>query len=185
MSKIIAAAAIRGAHKIVKQAEEILSRAIEAKGKECPVEFPNTGYYIPIIYSMTGIAIETLGDFEKVMEEEVKPLLPELVDEDLWVPYLGPALDAGMATLFAEEIIEGCKYLIGPDPVSGIWLGAADDMILRERGIQFVDGTAPGFAAVVGSAPDVETAIDIARKLQERCLYVFMSAHHNGTSFAE
>jgi len=184
MSKIIASAAIRGAYKIAKQAEDILARAIKEKGKDCKVEFPNTGYYIPIIYSMTGKAVETLADFEEVMVE-VKGLLPPLVDDDFWVPYLGHALDAGMATLFAEEIIEACKYLVGPHPVDGIWLGAADDVILRERGIQFVDGTAPGFAAVVGAAPDVETAVTIARKLQERSLYVFMSAHHNGTSFAE
>ena len=185
MSKIITSAAIRGAYKIVKQAEEILSRSIAEKGKDASVEFPNTGYYMPVIYSMTGRAVEKLSDFEEVMAEEIKPLLPELVDDDVWLPYLGPALDAGMATLFAEEIIEACKYLIGPNPVEDIWLGAADDVILRERGIQFVDGTAPGFAAVVGAAPDVETAVSIARKLQEKCLYVFMSAHHNGTSFAE
>jgi len=184
MSKIIASAAIRGAHKIAKQAEDILKKAIKEKGKDCRVEFPNTGYYMPIIYSMTGRAVEKLADFEEVMQE-VKDLLPPLVDDDLWLPYLGQALDAGMATLFAEEIIEGCKYLIGPNPVDGIWLGAADDIILRERGIQFVDGTAPGFAAVVGAAPDVKTAVDIARKLQERCLYVFMHAHNNGTTFAE
>ncbi len=184
MSKIIASAAIRGAHKIAKQAESILARAIKEKGQDCRVEFPNTGYYIPIIYSMTGIAVEKLADFQVVMQE-IKGLLPPPVDEDLWVPYLGQALDAGMATLFAEEIIEACKYLIGPNPVDDIWLGAADDVILRERGIQFVDGTAPGFAAIVGAAPDVETAVTIARKLQERCLYVFMSAHNNGTSFAE
>ena len=185
MSKIIASAAIRGAYEIVRQAEDILSRAIKEKGEDCPVAFPNTGYYIPIIYSMTGRAVEKLSDFEDVMAKEIKPLLPELVDDELWIPYLGPALDAGMATLFAEEIIEACKYIIGPNPVDDIWLGAADDVILRERGIQFVDGTAPGFAAVVGAAPDVETAVDIARKLQERCLYVFMSAHHNGTTFSE
>ncbi|MHC4911776.1 MAG: acetyl-CoA decarbonylase/synthase complex subunit alpha/beta [Planctomycetota bacterium] len=184
MSKIIASAAIRGAHKIAKQAEEKLAQAIKEKGEDCPVAFPNTGYYIPIIYSMTGIAVEKLADFEEVMNQ-VKDLLPEMVDDDLWTPYLGPALDAGMATLFAEEIIEACKYIIGPNPVDDIWLGAADDVILRERGIQFVDGTAPGFAAIAGAAPDVETAVDIARKLQERCLYVFMSAHHNGTTFAE
>jgi acetyl-CoA synthase len=184
MSKIIASAAIRGAHKIAKQAEDNLQRAIEEKGRDCPVAFPNTGYYIPIIYSMTGQAVEKLSDFEQVMER-IKGLLPPLVDDDLWLPYLGPALDAGMATLFAEEIIEACKYLIGPNPVDDLWLGAADDVILRERGIQFVDGTAPGFAAVVGAAPDVKTAVDIALKLQQRCLYVFMHAHHNGTSFAE
>jgi acetyl-CoA synthase len=184
MSKIIASAAIRGSHKIAKQAEDILTKAIKEKGEDCKVEFPNTGYYMPIIYSMTGRAVEKLADFKEVMKE-VKDLLPPLVDDDLWVPYLGQALDAGMATLFAEEIIEACKYLIGPNPVDDIWLGAADDVILRERGIQFVDGTAPGFAAVAGAAPNVETAVNIARKLQERCLYVFMSAHHNGTTFAE
>ncbi|MBN1973555.1 MAG: CO dehydrogenase/CO-methylating acetyl-CoA synthase complex subunit beta [Sedimentisphaerales bacterium] len=184
MSKIIASAAIRGAHKIAKQAEEILSKAIEQKGFDCPVEFPNTGYYLPIIYSMTGIPIKTLADFEQVTQE-INNLLPPFVDDDLWLPYLGHTLDAGMATLFAEEIIEACKYLIGPNPVDDIWLGAADDVILRERGIQFVDGTAPGFAAIAGAAPDVETAVTIARKLQERRLYVFMSAHNNGTTFAE
>ncbi len=184
MSRIIASAAIRGAHKIAKQAEDILAKAIEEKGKDCKVEFPNTGYYIPIIYSMTGKAVEKLSDFEPVMAR-IKELLPEEVDEELWLPYLGPTLDAGMATLFAEEIIEACKYLIGPNPVDGIWLGAADAIILRERGIQFVDGTAPGFAAIVGAAPDVKTAVEIARKLQERSLYVFMAAGNNGTSFAE
>jgi acetyl-CoA synthase len=184
MSKIIASAAIRGAHKIAKQAQDILARAIKEKGEDCHVEFPNTGYYIPIIYSMTGRAVEKLADFKEVMDR-IRDLLPPPVDDDLWVPYLGQALDAGMATLFAEEIIEACKYLIGPNPVNDIWLGAADDVILRERGIQFVDGTAPGFAAIAGAAPDVETAVNIARKLQERCLYVFMSAHNNGTTFAE
>jgi acetyl-CoA synthase len=185
MSRIIASAAIRGAHKIVKQAEDILAKVIKEKGKDARVEFPNTGYYIPIIYSMTGRAVETVADLEEVMVEEVKPLLPEPVSEDLWLPYLGPVLDAGMTALFAEEIIEACKYLIGPNPVDGIWLGAADDVILRERGIQFVDGSAPGFAAIVGAAPDVETAVEIARKCQERSLYVFMCAHNNGTTFAE
>jgi acetyl-CoA synthase len=184
MSKLIASSAIRGAHKIAKQAEDFLTRAIQAKGRDSRVEFPNTGYYLPIIYSMTGRTVETLADLEGVMEE-IRGLLPPLVDEDFWTPYLGPALDAGMATLFAEEVIEACKYLIGPNPVQDIWLGAADDIILRERGIQFVDGTAPGFAAIVGAAPDVETAVTIARKLQERSLYVFMCAHHNETSFAE
>jgi len=184
MSKIIASAAIRGAHKVAKEAEDILTQAISKKGEDCKVEFPNTGYHMPIIYSMTARPVEKLADFKEVMQD-VKGLLPPPVDDDLWLPYLGQALDAGMATLFAEEIIEACKYLIGPNPVDDIWLGAADDIILRERGIQFVDGTAPGFAAIVGAAPDVKTAVNIARKLQERYLYVFMCAHNNGTTFAE
>lgn len=184
MSRIIASAAIRGAHKIAKQAEQMLEKAIEEKGGDCRVEFPNTAYYLPIIHSMLGLVPQTLDDLEPVMAE-VKRLLPAPVSDEMWLPYLGPALDAGMATLFAEEVIEACKYLIGPNPVSNIWLGAADDVILRERGIQFVDGSAPGFAAIVGSAPDVETAVKIALKCQQRSLYVFMCGHNNGTTFAQ
>ncbi len=184
MSRIIASAAIRGAHEIAKEAEQTLAKAIEKHGKDCKVEFPNTAYYLPIIYSMTGREVQTLADMELVLQE-VRTLLPEPVNQEMWLPYLGPTLDAGMAALFAEEIIEACKYLIGPNPVSDIWLGAADDVILRERGIQFVDGSAPGFAAIVGAAPDVETAVKIALKCQERSLYVFMCGHNNGTTFSQ
>ena len=56
-----------------------------------------------------------------------------------------------------------------------IWLGAADDTILRKRGVEFVDGTAPGFAAIVGAAPDPETAKKIAEEYQMKnhlCLHV-------------
>jgi acetyl-CoA synthase len=185
MSKIICSAAIRGAHKIVQQAEDKLKDAIAQKGKDHKVEFPNTGYFFPIILSMTGREVKTLEELQPILEE-AKALLPEVPTEEHWLPYLGHTLDAGMATLFAEEIIEGCKYLIGPNPVEGIWLGAADDIILRERGIEFVDGTAPGFAAVVGGAPDADTAVKIARELQEKNLYVFMcDKGANGLRFAE
>ncbi|MFQ5956276.1 MAG: CO dehydrogenase/CO-methylating acetyl-CoA synthase complex subunit beta, partial [Candidatus Brocadiales bacterium] len=184
MSRIIASAAIRGAHKIVKRAEDKLNETIANKGKDHKVEFPNTGYFFPIIYSMTGMEVNTLAEFQPVLER-AKGMLPPIPSEKHWLPYLGQALDAGMATLFAEEIIEACKYVIGPNPVEGIWLGAADDVILRERGIEFVDGTAPGFAAIVGAAPDADTAVKIARELQEKNLYVFMSAETHGVSFAE
>ena len=184
MSKLICSAAIRGAHNIVARAEQKLNETIEQLGADQTVEYPNTGYYIPIIYGMTGREVTKLSDFQPVLEE-TKELLPPIVAEQTWVPYLGHALDAGMATLWAEEIIEACKYLVGPNPVDGIWLGAADDVIMRERGIEFVDGTAPGFAAIVGAAPDNATAVKIARELQEKSLYVFMSSETNGISFAE
>ena len=184
MSRIIASAAIRGAHSIVKQAEEKLREAIESKGKDAKVEYPDTGYYLPIVYSATAFEVKTLGDCEVALGH-ARALLPPVPEEKIYLPYLGWALDAGIATLFAEEVIEACKYLIGPNPVDGIWLGAATDVILRERGIEFVDGTAPGFAAVVGAAPTNEIAVTIARELQEKNLYVFMSGNTNGKSFAE
>jgi acetyl-CoA synthase len=192
MSKIIASAAIRGAHKIVTQAEKKWQEAMDRWGANEPVGFPSTAYYLPVIYGISGIKVEKLGDMEQVLKE-CKSLLPPPVKEEHPLPYLAPALDAGMATFFAEEIIEAVRYLEQPDfytkqedPTdSNIWLGAADDVILRKRGIEFVDGTAQGFAAILGAAPTLEIAANIAAELQEKNLYVFMCGEYNGKRFAE
>jgi acetyl-CoA synthase len=184
MSKIIASSAIRGAHEIVSRAKDYLAQAIAARGAACAVEFPDTAYSLPVIYSLMGRRVDRLADMRPVLEE-CDRLLPAVPSERVWLPYLGNTLDAGMATLFAFEVIEACKYLIGPHPVNGLWLGAAGDAIIRERGIEFVDGSAPGFAAVVGAAPTRQDAVRIARELQEKNLYVFIVGHSHGVSFAE
>lgn len=192
MSKLIATRAIRGAHKLVGRAEKELEQALSEKGAQTKVEFPNTGYYLPISYGILGIPVENLGGLSEVLEA-AKRLLPPLPDEKLWLPYLGNTLDAGMATLFADEIIEAIKYTQDPlpylpeaNPRDGhLWLGAANDVILRERGIEFVDGTAPGFAACVGYCPTNQEAVRIARELQEKNLYVFMSSATDGKSMAK
>ena len=192
MSKIIASAAIRGAHKIVGRAEKKWQEAVDKWGANEPVGFPNTAYYLPVIYGILGMKVEKLGDIEPVLKQ-CQTLLPPPVREEHPLPYLAPALDAGMATFFAEEIIEAIRYLEEPDfytkqedtTDNNIWLGAADDVVLRKRGIEFVDGTAPGFAAILGAAPSSEIAAKIAQELQQKNLYVFMSAEHGGKRFAE
>jgi len=192
MSKIIASAAIRGAHKIVDRAEKKWKEAMDKHGANEPVGFPNTAYYLPIIYGISGMKVEKLGDIEPILKK-CKLMLPPPVSEEHHLPYLGPTLDAGMLTFWAEEIIEAIRYLEAPDfyvrgedvTDSNIWLGAADDVIMRKRGVEFVDGSAPGFAAILGAAPTPEIAKDIAEELQKKNLYVFMAGSHNGESFSE
>lgn len=191
MSRLISTRAIQGAHKLVARAEKELKQAIEEKGPQTRVEFPNTGYYLPVSHGILGMKIETLEGLKELLAE-AKKLLPPIPDEKLWLPFLGWTLDAGMAALFADEIIEAIKYtqsplpyLPGPNPSpEQLWLGAASDVIMRERGIEFVDGTAPGFAACVGYCPSNEIAVKIARELQEKNLYVFMAAATEGKSMA-
>jgi len=192
MSKVIATRAIRGAHRLVQRAETALAKALEEKGLNAKVEFPNTAYYLPISHGMLGLKITVTGGLPELLQE-AKRLLPPLPNDELWLPYLGHTLDAGMATLFADEIIEALKYTENPCPYLSesnprdgrLWLGAANDVIMRERGIEFVDGTAPGFAAVVGCCPTSQMAVQIARELQEKNLYVFLSSATEGISFAE
>ncbi len=183
MSRIIASAAIRGAHKYVKEAEEKLNKLMEEKGPEEKVAFPNTAYYLPLIYALLGIEVKTLKDTQKALEQ-ARSLLPSLVAEKLWLPYLGNALDAGIATLIAQEIIEALKYLTDDEP-KGIWLGFTDDAILRTQGIKLVDGRMPGFAACAGALPTNEEAVRLARALQEKSILVFMASSSNGRSMAE
>jgi acetyl-CoA synthase len=195
MSKLVAFAAIQGAYNIVSKAEGTYKRALETYGGSQKLEFPNTAYFLPIIYSLTGIKVTDLDSAKRPMEF-ARSLLPPHVKKDCHVPYLGPLLDAGMAAIFAEEISEAIRYvedpnfyqpeLEDPDVDNGkIWLGAADDAIMRKRGVEFVDGTAPGFAAIVGSAPDSATAKKMAEEYQLKTIYVFMAANQNGTTFAE
>ncbi len=184
MSKIISTGAIDGAIAWVAQAEARLEETIKIKGDSCPVAFPGTAYYLPIIHSFTGKKVQTLKDLSDILKQS-KTLMPERPSKKAWLPYLGNTLDAGVAALFACEIIEACKYIIGPDPVQDIWLGAANDVIMRERGVEFVDGTAPGFAAITGAAPTNEIAVKIAKELQEKNLYVFMAGCTDGKQFAE
>ncbi len=192
MSKIIASAAIRGAHKIVERAEKKYQEALEKWGPEQEVGFPDTAYYLPVIYAILGIPVKKMSDMKPVLDR-CRTLLPPPVKEKTALPYLAPALDAGMATFFAEEIIEAIRYLEDPNFYTNqedilpdnIWLGAANDVIFRKRGVEFVDGSAPGFAAIVGAAPSPEIAKKIATELQEKNLYVFMCAEHAGKRFSE
>ena len=115
MSKYIATAAIRGAHAIVGQAEQMLEQALKEHGPDTPVAFTNTAYFLPTIYGYTGQRVETLGDMVPIIKKARSMLSPEPT-ERLWLPYLGETLDAGVATLFAEEIIEAVRFVRKEQP---------------------------------------------------------------------
>lgn len=194
MSKLVAFAAIQGAYNIVQKAEGKYALALEKYGPEQKLEFPNTAYYLPIIYSLLGIPVKTLADARKPLDV-ARSLLPAHVKIQNHLPYLGPLLDAGMAAILAEEIVEAIRYVEDPDfylvsedvdlEKGKIWLGAAEDTVFRKRGVQFVDGSAPGFAAIVGAAPNPEIAKQIALEYQKRSIYTFMCANQGGTTFSE
>ncbi len=194
MSRLVAFAAIQGAYNIVSKVEGKYKQALQTYDASTKVGFPNTAYYLPVIYSLLGHKVETLEDMKKPLAF-ARGLLPPHVKGSHHLPYLGPLLDAGMAALFAFEIEEALRYLNDPnfyihsedpDIENGkIWVGAADDIVLRKRGVEFVDGSAPGFAAIVGAAPTPEIAKMIVEDYQKRSLYIFCAANQNGTTVIE
>jgi acetyl-CoA synthase len=203
MSRYIATRATRGATMIVNEAETLLQKAIAEKGADTPVAFPNTAYYLPVALGLTGREVSTLGDLVPVLER-AKSMLHPIPSEKRWTPYLGETLDSGVATLLAEETIEGVRFVMGQQPeiLPGFHLaggtsftspdfqgngdghlnGPIDDIQLRSWGIQLVDGRMPGFAAIVGCARSNEVAVKIVRELQRRNILIFLSGNVNGRS---
>ena len=205
MSRYIATRAMRGATALVTEAEMMLDKAMVDKGGDTKVEFPNTAYYLPLIYGMTGEAVETLDQLQPVVER-ARSLLHPLPSQQHWTPYLGETLDSGMATLLAAEAIEAMRFSYGlqPEPLAGFELaggtaftspdngagpngdghlnGPIDDIQLRSWGIQLVDGRMPGFAAIVGAAKSNEVAVKLVRELQRRNILTFLSGNVNGRS---
>ncbi|HKZ87430.1 MAG TPA: acetyl-CoA decarbonylase/synthase complex subunit alpha/beta [Anaerolineae bacterium] len=203
MSRYIATRAIRGANYVVNEFEIMLGQALAEKGPQTPVAFPNTAYNLPLILGMTGRPVETLGDLQPVLDT-AKGLLHPVPPDRRWTPYLGETLDAGMATLLAEEGIEAVRFVYNQQPelLPGFKLaggtsftspdfsgngdgrlnGPIDDIQLRSWGIQLVDGRMPGFAAIVGCAKSNEVAVKIVRELQRRNILCFLSGNVNGRS---
>ena len=140
------------------------------------------------------------------MLERASGLLHPVPAETMWLPYLGETLDSGVATLFAEEAIEGVRFARGAEPqivhvrrdgenkerfgtgdlvLHGDKMklnGPIDDIQLRAWGIQLVDGRMPGFCAIVGCAKSNEVAVKIVRELQSRGILIFLSGNVNGRS---
>ena len=209
MSKYIATRAMRGANALVNETEAMLQKALAEKGPDCKVAFPNTAYYLPTIFGMTGTAVETLGQLPPILQH-ARSLLHPLPSSKHWTPYLGETLDSGMATLLAAETLEAIRFVYGlqPEPMEGFKLaggtsftspdagngngqknldgghlnGPIDDIQLRSWGIQLVDGRMPGFAAIVGCAKSNEVAVKIVRELQRRSILTFLSGNVNGRS---
>ncbi len=205
MSRYIATRAIRGSNALVAEAEAMLDTALAEKGPETVVAFPNTAYYLPLIFGMTGDKVDTLGQLKPILEH-AHELLHPLPSTNNWTPYLGETLDSGMATLLAAEVIEAIRFVYGlqPEPMPGFQLaggtsftspdnggapqadghlnGPIDDIQLRSWGIQLVDGRMPGFAAIVGAAKSNEVAVKLVRELQRRNILTFLSGNVNGRS---
>ncbi|MEE8372417.1 MAG: CO dehydrogenase/CO-methylating acetyl-CoA synthase complex subunit beta, partial [Dehalococcoidia bacterium] len=192
MSKFIATSAIRGAHGAVQEADELLQDALQKLGPDTKIEFKDsvgggTVYYLPTIYGLMGHKVETLGDLVPVIDY-ARSLLPPVPGENLWLPYLGETLDAGAATLFAFEAIEGVRFAKGeqPEKKNGIeYNGPINDAQMRGWGIQLVDGRMPGFAAIVGAAKSNEVAVKIVRELQSRGQLILLFGDSNGRSVAD
>ena len=155
-----------GANQAYDAANGALTTAIAEKGKECPVAFPDTAYSLPCIYAATGQKMATLGDLEGALAI-VKSLIVEK-------PLLETALNAGLATALAAEIVEAVKYALNEAPYEAPCAGHVVDPIIRSLGVPLVTGDIPGVAVVLGECPDAETLAKVVKDYQSKGIMTFL-----------
>lgn len=175
MPEPIIAAAGRGAAAAVQSASELVYESLETLGPDTPISFPNTAYYLPVIYGFTGQKVEKLGQLSPVIDY-ARSLLPSR-------PTAETVKDAGVATLIAAEAIEAVRFARGEQPEirHGYRLnGPIDDVQLRSWGVQLAAGTICGIAIVIGAATSNEVAVRIVREFQSKGLLTLLCGDRDG-----
>ncbi len=183
MSREVMSAVVRGARAFVDEADAKLQQAIKEKGEDHEVAFPGTAFQLPMIHALMGLEVTKLGQLRPVVEH-CQELAPAVPTDELWLPYLGDGLDSGIAALLAMETTCAIRYLNG-EPIEDGFTGFISDTILRELGIQLVDGRMPGFAAILGPAPSEEIAVNTVRELQKRSILSFLVCNRDGNSIRD
>ena len=118
----------RGAAAFLHRARALHQEALGAHGPSAPLGFPRTIYHLPIIFSVTGRAVRTLGDVAWVLEEAERLITGEPAPQQ-WTPVQMPA-GGGWRPWLAEVIGHGHR---GGTPPGRVWLGAADDAVAGAR----------------------------------------------------
>jgi acetyl-CoA synthase len=179
MSEFIISA-ITGATAAVQLASELVNESIDKLGPNTQVSFPNTAYYLPVIYGFRGQKVGKLSDLTSAVDY-ARSLLPSTPNEDA-------LKNAGVATLIAAEAIEGTRFARGEQPeVRGGYQfnGPIDDVQLRAWGVRLADGTISGVAAIIGAAKSNKVAVKIVRELQSKGLLTLLCGNVNDRSIVD
>lgn len=156
-----------GSNAVAGLTEGAVNDAIAKHGADKKVAFPDTAYFLPTIYTATGVKVKTLGDLPPCVDV-LKSLISGKED-------LGEALNAGLATAVGAEIIEALKYVESDDPYgedSGI--GFVPDPVIRSLGVPLVTGDIPGVAVVLGKADEASDVAQVVKDYQSKGILTFL-----------
>ena len=155
-----------GSNAVAGLTEGAVNDAIAKYGEGHAVGYPDTAYFLPIIYAATGVKIKTLGDLPAAVGI-LKSLITNKED-------LGEALNAGLATAVGAEIIEAIRYLDGDPYADDSGIGFVADPIIRSLGVPLVTGDIPGIAVLLGESSDPAALAATVKDYQEKGLLTFM-----------
>lgn len=161
--------AYEGTITALSYAEILLNQAIRTYGKDHPVGYPDTAYYLPVIRCLSGEEIKTLGDMVPVLNRMRNAVKEEKT--------FANARKWGEATWYAADIIEAIRYIKNtPENPLHVapWTGFIGDPVVRQYGTKMVDWTIPGEAVILGRAKDSKSAKKIVDSLMAKGLMLFL-----------
>ena len=180
MSDVLVELGTKGADAVLALTRSSLEKA----GKDTVVGFPETNYFLPIIYGLFNAEVRTVGDCMGILaaaeglNKNIKPA------NGFSIPgALGPILNKGCATLVCEEMLTALMTANKTHPKGGI--GFIPDKILRLLGLQLVDGRIAGVAVILGPAKDADSAEKLVRDFQTNSIVCLLAGSANGKTFAK
>ena len=103
----------------------------------------------------------------------------------LWLPYLGDALDAGVGTLLAEEVIVALRYLDGSRAAAGLRRASSPTRSCARWASSSSTAACPASRRSSARRRTRETAVNIVRELQKRNILTFVGSQRNGISIID
>ncbi len=169
---------IAGARNIIKSTEDLYQHILNQKGEQALIGFPDTAYYLPLAYGFLGEEAACVSDVSRILVT-AKTLLEEKTLKDV-----DQALHAGMASLLCAEIIAAIRYLNKEEPQQDC-TGFFTDSILRSLGLKLAGGKIPGFALLIGAAPDTASAARLVQDFQRKNILTFVGGDNKGVSLID
>ena len=148
-------------------ADTLLSQAIRRYGPGQPVGYPDMGYCLPVILSLSGEKVTRLGELVPVLNL-IRNRISEVLDFE-------HARRCGEATAYAAEIIEVLRCLDADKAHVKPQTGFVGDPLVRRYGINLADRTIPGQAVLTGRARCTEDLAGIVSDLQSKGFMIFMA----------
>jgi len=164
--ELISQMANKGLNKLLRLSRETLSELLFHKGKDTPISFTGTNYYLPLIDALLNIEVKNLSDcFEALKQiEALSKLNP--ASNGFFIETADGIFNKGISALLCEELLASFSVLDGKHPKGGI--GFIPDNILRSLGLQLVDGRISGIAVILGPAKEDDLALDLIREFQAK-----------------
>ncbi|MDR2606464.1 MAG: CO dehydrogenase/CO-methylating acetyl-CoA synthase complex subunit beta [Oscillospiraceae bacterium] len=155
-----------GSDEMFAWAERSIAEVSAKYDDSTPIAYPNTAYYLGILYAMTGKKNATLGELKESLAWARSQMTKEQRLDDVF--------RSGIGTACAAEVIEAVKYIGNPQPYEEPYLGHVSDAEVRELGVPLVTGDIPGFVVLIGAAPSDEQAAEIIKSYQNKSIFVFL-----------